>query len=172
VPGPEISLRPLVHGDAPVLASWADDATFRAHAGWRQHPSTALAVTWWQHHIAEPDPRLVRLLALHGEEAVGYVDLYADDESARELGYLIAPSARWGRGLGTAVARAGLAHGFEVLGLERIWAEAVEANVASVRVLRRIGMRATGFGATDEFLGESSRYLQFELLRTEWRQLT
>ena len=159
----------MVLADAPVLASWADDATFRAHAGWRQHPSASLAIAWWQHRIEEPDPRLVRLLAVHGDEAVGYVDLYADDEGSRELGYLIAPSARWGHGLGGAAAHAGLAHGFDVMGLDRIWAEAVEANVASVRILRRIGMGATGLGATEQFVGEPSRYLQFELLRTDWR---
>lgn len=118
--------------------------------------------------FAQPDPKLIRLLALCHEQAVGYVDLYGDDIDARELGYLIAPASRWGQGLGIAAARAGLQHGFEALGLRRIWAEAIEANTASVRVLQRLGMDETGPGEAEEFLGQASRYVQFEMLRSRW----
>ncbi|TFC17941.1 N-acetyltransferase [Cryobacterium algoritolerans] len=40
----------------------------------------------------------------------------------RELGYLIAPSTSWGRGLGTAAARAGVEFGFDGLGVHR-WSQ-------------------------------------------------
>lgn len=123
---------------------------------------------WWRDQIAQPDPKLIRLLALCNEQPVGYVDLYGDDIDARQLGYLIAPASRWSQGLGTAAARAGLLHGFESLGLRRIWAEAVEANTASVRVLQRLGMDETGPGEAEEFLGQASRYVQFEMLRSRW----
>jgi len=86
----------------------------------------------------------------------------------RELGYLIGGRDRWNRGLGTLVARAGLAHGFDVLRLQTIWAEAVDANAASAAILRRIGMRETGLGGETEFLGVRSRYRQFELSEAEF----
>ena len=75
---------------------------------------------------------------------------------------------RWRHGLGTDAAYAGLAHGFTVLGLSRIWAEAVEANVSSVRVLRRVGMREIGPGDAESFLGTPSRLLRFDLSRADW----
>ncbi len=143
--------------------------TFRAHAGWREGAAHSETLDWWRHAIAHPDPKLHRLLALSDGDAVGYVDLYGDEEGVRELGYLIGPSNRWGLGLGTAAAHAGLHVGFEQLHLDCIWAEAVEANEASVRVLRRIGMRESGVGAEERFLDRPSRYLTFELLRSDWR---
>lgn len=168
MPDLEVRLRPLVAGDAHTFASWADDATFRLHAGWRQSESRSAAITWWLNQIEDPDPRLIRLLALREHEAVGYIDLYGGD-GTRELGYLIAPSQRWGQGLGTAAARAALVHGFDTLGLDCIWAEAVEANVASVRILRRLGLRQTGVGDAEQFLGQPSRFLRFEVFRSDWR---
>ena len=65
-------------------------------------------------------------------------------------------------------AEAGLAYGFKELGLERIWAEALTANTASVRILRSLGMQETGRGAPGMFLGEDSYFLQFSINRRAW----
>lgn len=70
------------------------------------------------------------------------------------------------------MARAGLAYGFDVLKLRTIWAEAIDANTASVAILRRIGMREIGFGGEAEFLGVCSRYRQFELSDVEFAALS
>ncbi|HEY9309724.1 MAG TPA: GNAT family N-acetyltransferase [Microbacterium sp.] len=163
-----VTLRPLIAADAGTLASWATDPVFCAHAGWRLRESPVDAIEWWREAIARPDPKLHRLLVLSENDSVGYVDLYGDDERRRELGYLIGPSARWGRGLGTAAALSALEFGFTDLGLDTIWAEAVEANVSSVRILRRLAMRPVGVGASATFLGAPSRYLTFEISAHEW----
>ncbi len=158
----------MVVSDAEVLASWAADPVFCAHAGWRRDLSADAALAWWRAAIAEPDPSLTRLLALQDDQPVGHVDLHGSADAVRELGFVIGPSARWGQGLGAAAALAGLSYGFEVLGLSAIWAEAVEANVGSVRILRRIGMRETGLGDAERFLGAQSRYIRFGLSRADW----
>lgn len=49
--------------------------------------------------------------------------------------------AFWGRGLATEVARALIHHGLEVLCLSRIFATADLRNVASIRVMEKVGMR-------------------------------
>lgn len=165
-----LTLRAMTDGDAETLAAWQTDPAFCANAGWRPSESRQQSVAWWQKQISDPDPQLVRLLALEGCKPVGYVDLHGSARTERELGYVIAPSALWGRGLGTAAARAGLEFGFTVLGLRRVWAEAVEANSASVSVLRRLGMRVIGIGSEEDFLGKTSRYLQFEISSREWHE--
>ncbi len=101
-------------------------------------------------------------------ELVGYVDLHGSDLGEKELGFVIGPSHRWGQGLGRCAAEAGLAYGFEALGVERIWAEALAANTASVRILRAIGMEETGRGGPGEFLGRESYYVQFSICRSAW----
>ncbi|MFT4215127.1 MAG: GNAT family N-acetyltransferase [Microbacterium sp.] len=167
-----LHLRPLTIADAEELASWATDPVFCAHAGWRQRPASTDAVAWWCESIARPDPLLMRLMAVHDGVPVGYVDLHGGAPDTRELGFVIGPSHRWHRGLGTAAATAGLSYGFLTLGLSSVWAEALEANVGSVRILRRVGMRETGFGATEVFLGAPSRYVQFALSRDRWLAMT
>ncbi|MDX6283038.1 MAG: hypothetical protein QOH03_4109, partial [Kribbellaceae bacterium] len=96
-------------------------------------------------------------------ELVGYVDLAGGEVGWRELGYVVGPSARWGRGLGGVVARLGVEYGFGVLGLAEIRAEALDANVASVRILRSLGMTEVGRGEDDSFLGEPSFYRRFRI---------
>ncbi len=60
-----------------------------------------------------------------------------------ELGYLLA-RPYWGRGLMTEAAGLTAAYGFGTLGLARLIAFADVQNIASRRVLEKIGMRAQG----------------------------
>ncbi len=126
--------------------------------------------SFWSQQVQDPTEGLIRLAVedpIVGK-LVGYVDLHGSDPAEKELGFVIGPSHRWGQGLGRCAAKAGLAYGFKELGLERIWAEALTANTASVRILRSLGMQETGRGAPGMFLGEDSYYLQFSINRRAW----
>ena len=81
---------------------------------------------------------------------------------------MIGPSHRWGLGLGRRAAEAGLAYGFNELALDCVWAEALVANTASMRILRSLGMQETGESGPGVFLGKDSYYLQFRTKRNEW----
>jgi hypothetical protein len=75
---------------------------------------------------------------------------------------------QWGQGLGTQAALAGLEYGFKQLGLHEIWAEALDANVASVRVLQRIGMTEVEPGGPGVYLGCSTSFRRFIVRNDEW----
>ena len=60
-----------------------------------------------------------------------------------ELGFHLRASA-WGRGYATEAARASLEAAFAEAGLEQVIAIVAPGNAASVRVLRKIGMRPAG----------------------------
>jgi ribosomal-protein-alanine N-acetyltransferase len=60
-----------------------------------------------------------------------------------ELGYWLGVP-HWGQGYATEAARAMITYGFETLGLHRIYASLFPENVASSRVLEKIGMRREG----------------------------
>lgn len=64
-------------------------------------------------------------------------------ESLPELLYLLG-NAHWGQGLAAEAARASLRYGFEELRFERIVAFTRPDNVASQRVLQKLGMRYDG----------------------------
>ncbi|MDN3496631.1 GNAT family protein [Planococcus sp. APC 4015] len=163
-----VDLRPMIPSDAEMLGSWASDPIFCDHTGWTRRSAVDGAIAWWHEAIATPDPDLIRLTVVRDDEPVGYVDLHGSAPDTRELGFVIGPSARWGNGLGSAAAHAGLAYGFEVIGLSVVWAEAVQSNTASMRILQKIGMNDAGPGCEEEFLGIMSRYSRFSLTRDEW----
>lgn len=163
-----LTLRPLERADADAFAIWAEDDLFCQHAGWTMGSPDAVR-DFWAQQVQTPPADLVRLAVSSGEsDLLGYIDLYGVESRERELGFLVGPSQRWGRGLGRRVADAGLAYGFDELLLDHIWAEAVAANTASVRILRALEMHETGRGSAESFLQTESYHLQFRLSRNEW----
>ena len=75
------------------------------------------------------------------------------------LAYYIA-RPYWGRGIATEASRAWVRHGFDVLGLNRIEAGVNAANVASLRVVEKLGFRLSRSGGD-----EHTRWHNFELYR-------
>ena len=72
-----------------------------------------------------------------------YHEEWPEGEHKTEVGWRLDRSL-WGRGLATEGARASLHYGFEELGLERIISIAVPENVASLRVMEKLGMTMGG----------------------------
>lgn len=165
---PVVGIRMAVVGDAETFASWATDEHFRRAAEWPADRSVDERVASLASLITDPPADLVRLCVEHEGSVVGYVDIQGEEPDRRELGYLVGPSCRWGRGLGLATARAGIRYGFEVMKLGAIWAEALDANAASVKILQRLGMEETGRGDDSTYLRRPTFYRQFSLDRTAW----
>jgi RimJ/RimL family protein N-acetyltransferase len=87
------------------------------------------------------------------EEFIGYVGLRVPKFEASfmpcvEIGWRLA-AAQWGKGLATEGAQAALQWGFESLGLPEIVSFAVPANVRSIRVMQKIGMKREDGGDFD-----------------------
>ncbi|MAI68875.1 MAG: hypothetical protein CBD03_04770 [Rhizobiales bacterium TMED143] len=66
-------------------------------------------------------------------------DFAAPFTPAVEIGWRLMPQV-WGRGLAPEGARAALAFGFGELGLEEIVSFTAKSNIASIRVMQKIGM--------------------------------
>jgi RimJ/RimL family protein N-acetyltransferase len=86
-------------------------------------------------------------------EFIGYVGLWVPRFEAPftpcvEIGWRLS-AEQWGRGLATEGARAALRWGFESLGLPEIVSFAVPANVRSIRVMQKIGMKRDEAGDFD-----------------------
>jgi len=65
---------------------------------------------------------------------------YLPEASQVEVDFILGRD-HWGRGYATEAGRASVRHGFEALGLERIVGVAHPENLASRRVLEKLGMR-------------------------------
>jgi RimJ/RimL family protein N-acetyltransferase len=75
----------------------------------------------------------------------------------------------WGQGYTSEAARAVLGYGFEQAGLERIFAECHPDNVASLRVMQKIGLRPEAHTPQeDERFPERRDFHRYALRAAEW----
>jgi RimJ/RimL family protein N-acetyltransferase len=101
---------------------------------------------------------------LVGRAGLSYHRLWPADP---ELGWMLAPAV-WGRGYATEAGAAGLRHGFETLGFERIVSIIHPENEASFRVAGRLSITPWGDVAWDE----SGIMLQVLAIRSsDWSHL-
>jgi ribosomal-protein-alanine N-acetyltransferase len=91
------------------------------------------------------------------------------DYRSAALGYCYTKAA-WGHGYATEAARALLRWGFDTLDLNRVQAETDTRNVASARVLEKLGFVREGTLREDCVVnGDVSDSWVYGLLRREWR---
>jgi RimJ/RimL family protein N-acetyltransferase len=106
-------------------------------------------------------------------ELVGDVALRWSSEIHRqgELGFIFHP-AHHGRGYATEASRPMLAFGFETLGLHRVIGRLDARNVASARVLEKLGMRREAELVENEWIkGEWQSELVYAILAHEWADI-
>ncbi len=145
---PRLTLRPVHARDLPDLfeVNGDDQVTrFLPYATWR---SPADGAAWLGRVEALEAAGGARQLVLetHAESrVVGTVLLFRHDPpSARlELGYVLG-RRRWGQGLMREALAAACGHAFGALGLRRLEAEVHPDNVASWRLLERLGFTHEG----------------------------
>jgi [ribosomal protein S5]-alanine N-acetyltransferase len=147
--GPRLVLREFVPADWEDVYAFASQPDMSRYQAWGPDtPDEVRAYIDRAGAAAQEAPRSAFILAVVLAETgrvVGTGDLYIRSQRFRsgEIAYGIAP-AYWGRGLATEVARLVLGFGFDVLTLHRIAATCDPRNVASARVLEKVGMQYEG----------------------------
>lgn len=143
-----LRLRPFTLDDAPSIFAYARDPEIARLGMWP--PSTSLEETrdeivaiiegyqggaQWTWAIEQTCDHTV----------LGRCDLlrYRPDHRNAEIGYALARHA-WGQGYATEAMRALVRYAFDELALHRLEALVLDFNVASIRVLEKIGMRREG----------------------------
>jgi RimJ/RimL family protein N-acetyltransferase len=117
-------------------------------------------------------------------EFLGWFCLHPEDEHEDrvELGYRLRRSA-WGKGYATEGARALIRKGFTELGMQRVFAETYEHNIASRRVMEKAGMKLVrAYRPTPEQLASAGTFVptpgevwegndvEYELERGDWER--
>jgi RimJ/RimL family protein N-acetyltransferase len=125
-----------------------------------------------QDHIdADGDPLLLAAVEAATGRMVGELMLSLVSATSRqgEIGWSFHPDVQ-GRGLATEGAQAVLRLGFDGLGLHRIMAGCDSRNVASLRVMERLGMRREAEFIDFTFVkGEWADEVICAILEDEWR---
>jgi RimJ/RimL family protein N-acetyltransferase len=100
----------------------------------------------------------------------GGIRMQTAHSEVADIGYEI-DRRYWGQGYATEAACALLAFGFNQLHLHRIWAYCIAENVASARVLEKIGMMYEGRQRQSEHM--KNRWwdtLHYAILQDDWRR--
>lgn len=149
IEGDRAVLRELVIGDWPAVHTWSSRTEVCRYQPWGPDtPAETRAYVEGVLRAAAQRPRTEYTLGVELRETgrlIGAASLFVRSAPLRagEIGYFLHPDS-WGRGLGTEIARLLLRTGFERFGLHRISATCDPRNVASARVLRKVGMHHEG----------------------------
>jgi RimJ/RimL family protein N-acetyltransferase len=154
--------------DAPEVQRLAGAREVAAGTMEIPHPYPDGAAEAWISRT-ESDSRTFAVERREDGALVGAIGLRIEPEHDRgELGYWVGVPY-WGRGYATDAARAVVRYGFEVEGLNRIYAFHFSNNPASGRVLEKAGMRHEGVRRRHTL--KRGEYLDSEcyaILRGEW----
>ena len=97
------------------------------------------------------------------------LQLLSEEHRVAEIGFIIHPDHH-GRGYATEAGRALLGIAFDELELHRVIGRTEVRNVASARVLEKLGMRQEAHFVENEFVkGEWQSELVYAILDREWR---
>lgn len=152
-----------LHSNAHVLRYWDSPP-------WSEHRRAGRFIAACR-QMADDDTG-IRLAIDHAAEArfIGWCSVTGwnpDFRSAR-LTYVLDDSA-WGHGYATEAVHVLLSWAFATLNLNRVQAETDTRNIASVRVLTKLGFELEGTLRQDRIVnGEVSDSFVFGLLRQDW----
>jgi RimJ/RimL family protein N-acetyltransferase len=159
--------RILQYRNLPEVTRWlvrtvVDPASFRA--AWRRAADDP-----YDHSVAVTlDGVVIGTVSLEVVDGMGQPGMPPRTEA--QLGYIFDP-AYSGRGYATEAVTAMVAHAFDRLGVRRITAGCFADNLASVRILEKVGMRREQHGVGDSWhaeLGWIDGYT-YALLAGSWR---
>lgn len=143
---PHILLRDLERSDAPAWYAYLQQPQTIEHTSWNlrdlqdllpQFDLFASAEAGSQIRLAIVDERDGRLLG-----TIGFHTISVPNRSA-ELSYDLDP-AYWGQGIVASAARALLTWAYSEMGWVRIQATVLPSNLASIRVLEKLGFEREG----------------------------
>ncbi|MGI8915287.1 MAG: GNAT family N-acetyltransferase [Chloroflexota bacterium] len=170
---PRLVLRPIRLSDAGDIFVFASDPAVARYTTWPPHPT-----------VAATEASVRDLLHRYAQSLVGpWGIVHRDDgkvigscgfayvmawHGRAEIAYALS-QAYWGQGLMPEAVRAVLGFGFQTLQLNRIEARCEVENVASERVMQKLGMQFEGvLRQHTQVMGKYRDVKLYSLLQEEW----
>ncbi|MFI6480883.1 GNAT family N-acetyltransferase [Nonomuraea sp. NPDC050663] len=172
-----LRLRPVANADADRLYAMHSSPLVMRYwdsAPWKERSRAELFIARCQKLADEGEGVRVAIDRASDGVFVGWGGLIEWDPDFRSasLGYCI-EEAMWGNGYATEAMQALLGWGFDTLDLNRVQAEADTRNVASARVLEKVGFVREGTLREDCVVdGVVSDSWVYGLLRREWKPVS
>ena len=138
-----VALGPFRRADFDDIHAFASDPKVCRHQPWG--PNTPEDTDTFLDHVLSADDEQRQLAVLSEERVIGTAAIWTTSTRDRvgEIGYLLHPEY-WGRGYATLIAAELVRLAFQDLGLERVAASCRPENIASIRVLEKVGFQREG----------------------------
>ena len=141
--GDKVSLRELTEDDVPAWFARASDPESAVLAGDTIPESAEMGVHWLQRHrerFRQQAGIRWAIVPKGSTDSVGTIGLTITSKAERraELGIVIG-RANWGKGIGISAAQLVTGYAFSTLGLAEMHAEVLQRNLASRRLLEKLG---------------------------------
>jgi RimJ/RimL family protein N-acetyltransferase len=172
-----LTLRPVTDGDIDQMLTYRNDPEVRR---WLIRATVDPARFRQKWLASVDDPFDHSCVALVGDQHIGsgmleVLDGMGQDDAPESLkvegmlGYILDP-AYAGRGYATELAQNLLSLAFDDLGLRRVTAGCYADNIASRRVLEKVGMRLEQYGVQDSWQADLGWIdgCTYALLKEEW----
>lgn len=165
---PRLMLRPSGPGDFArafaIRSNWEVGRNL-SHAQFP--PDAAHMASWFDGHAAEwTAGTAYRFAILHEDRTIGLIDVNDIDGATGELGYWL-DRAAWGQGFAAEAGEAIVDFSFGSAGLTSLVAGHVADNLASARVLEKLGF--TGIGEVSIFSQSRQAEIMQKRLRLDLR---
>ena len=169
-----VQLRALQLSDIDQILVWGKDVPFCVANDWTLNLSEEKLRKHWTSIITDARADFIRYGIVQQNLLVGYADLASidHDEARSELGYAIADSSLWGKGLGFLGAAQMLKVAFEKLKLKRITARVSATNARSKRVLEKLEFTFEGIQEEETESGVREDMCLYQLLLEDFRDPT
>ncbi|WP_138497572.1 GNAT family N-acetyltransferase [Nostoc sp. PA-18-2419] len=169
-------IREFVEADLQAIFAYQSDPLYLLYSNWmhRTQKDTCEFVQMFINQQKELPRTKFQLAVILKQEnqLIGNCGIRVNDLELREanIGYELNPEY-WGQGYATEAAEAILKFGFEELQMHRIWSWCVAENIASFKVLEKIGMRREGHLQEKELIkGKWYDNFLYAILDREWKK--
>ena len=166
-------LRQLREDDAAALFPVLSDAEVMIWWSSGPHASLAETAAYVKGNAAEGQGYHCWAITAAGDDvALGWVILIDGKPQVKEIGYILRRD-HWRSGIAREAVGRVIEHGFDDLGLRRIFADTDPENGGSIALLERLGFQREGRlrGEWETHIGVRDSLI-FGLLRAEWMEKT
>jgi ribosomal-protein-alanine N-acetyltransferase len=168
--GKNVNLRVMEKEDLPLLTEWFNNTEFLGEFGTTSQTSRAEVEKYLESTLFETKAFIIEK---KDGSKIGYVlqfNMLTPYAKIQEIGYAIVPSER-GKGYCTEATQLMVDYLFLSKGIARIQATTHTKNVASQKVLEKVGFKREGtFRKPVLFRGEWTDGFIFSILREEWKE--
>jgi ribosomal-protein-alanine N-acetyltransferase len=168
-------LRKVTLDDAADIFEYASDPEVPKYMPWEPHRSIEDTLDYLAHVMERYRQRQAGPWGIVHKGDAKLIGTCAygswhQEHNRAEIGYVLS-RRYWGQGYTTEAVRAIVGFGFQVMGLNRIEARCEVPNIASARVMEKVGMQFEGVLRQHVFAKGRYRDMKiYSILRSEWSE--